>query len=67
MGMAERIKLFFLESRQELRRVNWPTREETIRLTVIVIIISLFIAFFLGAFDFLFLTALRWFLQFRQG
>ena len=65
--MTERIKLFFLESRQELRRVNWPTREETIRLTLVVIGISLFIAFFLGVFDYLFITSLKWFLQFRQG
>jgi preprotein translocase subunit SecE len=67
MGTAERIKLFIFESRQELRRVNWPTREETIRLTVIVIGICLFIALFLGVFDFAFLSGLKWFLLFKRS
>jgi len=45
---------FLQESRQELRRVNWPTRQETVRLTLIVIGISLGLALFLGFFDYLF-------------
>ena len=52
--MFARIKNFFVESRQELRHVNWPTRKEAIRLTMIVIGISLGLAVFLGAFDYLF-------------
>lgn len=43
-----------MESRQELRHVNWPTRQEAIRLTGIVIFISLGISVFLGLFDYLF-------------
>jgi preprotein translocase subunit SecE len=48
------IKKFFLEARQELRHVNWPTRKEAVRLTAIVIGIALVLALFLGAFDYLF-------------
>ena len=48
------IKKFFAESRQELKHVNWPTRKEAIRLTMIVIGIALSLAVFLGAFDYLF-------------
>ena len=48
------IKKFFVESRQEIRHVNWPTRQEAIRLTIIVIGIALGLAIFLGAFDYLF-------------
>lgn len=49
------------ETRNELRKVVWPTREETIRLTIVVIAISLIIGLilFLGDSLFLFLyTAL---------
>lgn len=49
------------ETRSELRKVVWPTREETIRLTAVVIVISLIIGLilFLGDTLFLFLyTAL---------
>ncbi len=49
------------EARQEFRHVNWPTRNEAIRLTAIVISISLGIAFLLGMFDYFFTYLLRTF------
>jgi preprotein translocase subunit SecE len=52
--MFARIKKFFSEARQELRHVNWPTRNEAARLTGIVIGISIGLAVFLGSFDYLF-------------
>ncbi|MDP3729796.1 MAG: preprotein translocase subunit SecE [bacterium] len=52
--MLQKLVLFLQESKQELGRVNWPTRQETIRLTLIVIGISLLISFFLGFLDFIF-------------
>ena len=57
--MFDRLKHFLLESRRELSRVNWPTRDETIRLTAVVVAISVGIALFLGAFDALFYTGVR--------
>ena len=36
----------------ELRKVTWPTRQEAIRLTVMVLIVCLAIAIFLGAVDY---------------
>ena len=59
--MFEKIKNFFSESRQELRHVNWPSRNEAIRLTAVVIGISLGLAVFLGFFDYLFTYLLRTF------
>ena len=55
------IKTFFAESRQELRHVNWPTRQEAVRLTTIVIGMSIGIAVFLGFFDYLFTDAIKLF------
>ncbi len=57
--MFARLKNFFLEARQELRHVNWPTRQEATRLTIIVIGMSIGLAVFLGAFDYLFTTAIK--------
>ncbi len=37
----------FRETRSELRQVVWPSREETIRLTVLVIVVSLVIGLLL--------------------
>ncbi len=57
--MFERIKIFLQESRQELKRVNWPTRAETLRYTLFVIGFSIGIAVLLGVADFAFLKALE--------
>lgn len=38
----------------ELRKVTWPTREETIYLTVVVLVVSLVIGIFLGGVDIFF-------------
>ncbi|OGZ35599.1 MAG: preprotein translocase subunit SecE [Candidatus Portnoybacteria bacterium RIFCSPLOWO2_01_FULL_43_11] len=45
---------FLKEVRIELKRVTWPTRQDTIKYTLIVIGFSLAVAAFLGGLDFLF-------------
>jgi preprotein translocase subunit SecE len=45
---------YLRESYQELRKVVWPTKQETVNHTLLVIGISLGVAAFLGALDFLF-------------
>ena len=50
---------FLRDVRVELAKVTWPTRQETIRYTGIVIVASLAVAVFLGAFDFLFQFVLK--------
>jgi preprotein translocase SecE subunit len=36
---------------EELKKVSWPTKKETIRLTAVVIIISLIIGLYIGIID----------------
>lgn len=60
--MFSKLTAFLQESRQELLRVNWPSRQETLRLTLAVIALSLIVALFLGALDFLFARLLEFFL-----
>lgn len=50
---------FFKETKKEMRHVNWPTRKQTMNFTIVVIIISLLVAYFLGLFDFIFTSALE--------
>jgi preprotein translocase subunit SecE len=57
--MIEKAKAFLQESRQELKRVNWPSREETMRYTAFVIVFSLGLAVFLGFLDFVFVQVLE--------
>ncbi len=63
--MIQTIKLFFQESQQEFSRINWPTLAETVRLTSMVIIMSLGVAAFLGIFDFLFTSLLSKIIAYR--
>lgn len=45
---------FFVEAKGELMKVNWPSQKDLIRYTVLVVVISLAVAIFLGALDTLF-------------
>ena len=45
---------FIKESKTEMHKVTWPTRQETIRYTASVIIISASLALFLGGLDYVF-------------
>jgi len=60
--MFNRMITFLKESRVELKKVRWPTREETIRYTMSVILISAALAVFLGGLDYLFQLILNTFL-----
>lgn len=57
-----RVKSYIQESYSELKRVNWPTKDETIRMTLVVIGMSLIMAVFLGSLDFLFRYLLKIFI-----
>lgn len=46
---------FLKEVKEELGKVTWPTREQTIRYTVLVIITAVAVGVFLGGLDY-FLT-----------
>ena len=43
---------FFSEVKGELAKVVWPSRTDTIKYTITVIVFSVAVAFFLGAADF---------------
>ena len=45
------IRRFFRETIGELRKVHWPTWPEARRLTIIVILVLIFMAIFLGLVD----------------
>lgn len=45
---------YFRETVAELRKVNWPTRQEAIQLTMIVLVVIFLMSTLLGVLDFLF-------------
>jgi preprotein translocase subunit SecE len=49
-----RITEYVKATRAEMTHVNWPSREQTIRFTVLVILVSIATAALLGVSDFVF-------------
>jgi len=47
------------ESFEELKKVTWPSKDMTVKYSVLVVGISLFLAVFLSFFDFLFTMGLE--------
>ncbi len=45
---------YLKETKTELKHVIWPSRMQTLYYTLIVIVLSVLIAYFLGIFDFIF-------------
>jgi preprotein translocase subunit SecE len=60
--MFERLINYLKETRNELGKVNWPSRKEAINFTLLVIFVSLVLAIFMGFFDVLFAGLLRRFI-----
>jgi preprotein translocase subunit SecE len=50
---------YIKETISELKLVRWPTRQETINLTVIVLAISFIVGAYVGGLDFLFTNILK--------
>jgi len=49
----------------ELKKVSWPTKQETVRLTMVVVFISLIIGLYIGIIDVLLTRALEFFTKIR--
>ncbi len=50
------------ETKAELKHVTWPTKNQAILFTVVVVVFSIITAAFLGAFDYIFALVLKLFI-----
>jgi preprotein translocase subunit SecE len=49
---VKKLGQFFVDSRQELKKVNWPTFDELRDSTIVVVVSILLLGLFIGAVDF---------------
>ncbi|MEW6049587.1 MAG: preprotein translocase subunit SecE [Candidatus Zixiibacteriota bacterium] len=49
--MIEKLKKYLKETLAELQKMTWPTKDELVGSTIIVIVVSLIVAVFIGAVD----------------
>ena len=57
--MIGRIRQYFIESWSELKKVTWPSREHVRNLTILVFVISAVFGVYIGFFDLVWRTVLR--------
>jgi len=58
-----KITEYFQETKLELKHVIWPSKSQTLYYTLIVIVLSVLLAYFLGIFDFIFGRGLEKFIS----
>jgi preprotein translocase subunit SecE len=58
-----RLGEYLKETKGELKHVSWPTKNQAIIFTVIVVVFSLVVATILGAFDYIFAMILKFFIS----
>ncbi len=51
---------YLKETKEELKHVSWPTQKQIMNFTILVIVISIFVAAFLGFFDTIFTRLLEY-------
>ncbi|MCX6738288.1 MAG: preprotein translocase subunit SecE [Candidatus Parcubacteria bacterium] len=57
--LPHKLILYFKQVKTEVKKINWPTRQETVRYALTVIVISSVVAVFLGGLDLAFGSLLR--------
>mgnify|MGYP001615184958 FL=1 len=57
--MMSKLSNYIAETREELKHVSWPTKNQTTMFTILVILISIAVAAYLGFFDYLFSLGLK--------
>jgi preprotein translocase subunit SecE len=63
IAAVTRAREFTQEVLAEFRKVTWPTRSELVNSTVVVIVVTVVIAFFLGAVDIVLARVVEWVLS----
>lgn len=51
MISVAKARQFFTEARQELKKVTWPNKQQTMNSTWVVILVTIVLAVFLGVVD----------------
>ena len=63
MNAMSRVRQFMVEVRGEMSKVSWPTRQQLLESTRLVLIMTGLLAFFLGAWDLFASQLIRWMLR----
>ena len=62
INFIPKLKVFFKEVYIELRKVNWLSKNQVLRYTLIVLVVSVVVAAFLGGLDYVFSSLVKKFI-----
>ena len=62
-GTFNRMRSFLTETRSEMKKVTFPSREEVVGTTIVVLVASVIFAFYLWVADLVILQAFEWIYQ----
>ncbi len=54
MNIFTKISTYIKESLAEMKKVTWPTKKETQQYSILVLVISIVVALYLGLLDYIF-------------
>lgn len=60
--MRQKIVNYYREVVSEMSKVSWPSRDELKRSTIVVLIVTIIFAVFIGSFDWVLSQIVQWFL-----
>jgi preprotein translocase subunit SecE len=63
LAVVGRVKEFVQEVLAEFRKVTWPSRQELVNSTVVVIVVTVILALFLGGVDIVLARVVEWILS----
>ena len=66
-SLIGRVREYLRDTRVELRKVVWPTREETINLSTVVLVVTLVMTLILGGLDSFFSAVMSTVLNIAAG
>ena len=67
VGFFSRVRQYFHEVRQEMRKVTWPTREQMIAFTTVTVITSVVLTGVIFGFDFASKQFVLWLVELRAS
>ena len=63
VAVVTRVREFVQEVLAEFRKVTWPSRQELVNSTVVVIVVTVVLSLFLGAVDIVLARVVEWILS----
>ncbi|OGL70676.1 preprotein translocase subunit SecE [Candidatus Uhrbacteria bacterium RIFCSPHIGHO2_02_FULL_53_13] len=60
MQSVKKLTAYLRESKDEIKRISWPSRKDTVRYSILVIVLTILTAVFFGGLDIVFKKFVAW-------